>query len=261
MVKKINKQELKLVEEKDKELFDRIAYKYMQKDIAPSSSIARKHQLLSAVRSVFKDDNLGFVIDIGCGIGASAKYLKGNYCQYLGIDHSVKEIDLGKKFNRGNNRAKFTFKNAKDITLPNKADTILSIGALHHMTNLISVVSSLKKVARSGAVLLIIEPYQGNILIQSLRFLRKKLDSTYSKDQKYFKEDELIHLFKRNGLKNITVDYQGFISPYYAQVVMNPQFITRYLSQAAIYIDSCLNRLPPSIKRKICFNIIISGKF
>lgn len=261
MVEKINNQEHNLYEVKDKELFDRIAFNYMQKDIAPSSAKARQYQLLSAMKTVINQKDLGLVIDIGCGIGATAKYLQGKYKKYIGVDYSIKEIQLAKKFNRGNCNANFFSKNVKNIVLCQRADTILSIGALHHMTNLKSVFLSLHQIAKPGTTFLVIEPYKSNIVIQTMRYIRKKIDPAYSESQRYFTTEELVELFKKHHLKKIKIDYQGFFSPFFAQVVFHPQFITRHLSQLAILIDSYLNRLPLKIKKLISFNIIISGKF
>lgn len=258
---KINNQACNIVETKDQELFDRIAFSYMQKDIVSSASRARRYQLLSAIKAAIGQKNLGLVIDIGCGVGAAAKYLRGNYKKYIGIDYSKSEIRLAKKFNSGNHRADFLSKNIKDIVLRQKADTILSIGALHHMTNLKSVFLSLRKMAKPGTTFLVIEPYQSNIIIQMMRYIRKKIDPAYSENQRYFTTKELVELFKKHHLKKIKIDYQGFFTPFFAQVVLHPQFITRHLSQSAILIDSCLNRLPFKIKKIISFNIVISGKF
>ena len=74
-------------ESQDKKLFDEIAYGYSRKDSVVSSAIARKKQLFSALKPVFKRiSKLGTIVDIGCGVGAPAKYLAGYYERYVGIE-------------------------------------------------------------------------------------------------------------------------------------------------------------------------------
>lgn len=246
----------------DQHLFNSIALEYAKKDTVPSTMIARKAQLLAAVKPIFDSKkSLGLVVDVGCGVGTAAKYLKGKYSSYIGIDQSKKEIDLAKSLYKGNPKVKFLAENIKKVKLKEKADVILSLGALHHMTNLQKVFQTLKNVAKPEAILLVIEPQKSNLFINLLRTLRKMLDHSYSKDQVYFEEKKLTGIFKRAGLTKIKVDFQGFFTPYFAQVIIPPQIITKYLSTLATFFDSFLNHLPRALKKIFSFNIIISARF
>lgn len=255
-------QKSKPKEVSDQRLFDKIALEYSRKDLAPSSMIARRYQLLAAFKPILTPrKKIGLIVDVGCGAGTAAKYLKGKYSSYIGIDQSKKEIDLAKTLYKNNKNVRFMARNIKDVNLVQKADVVLCLGALHHMTDLRQVLQTLKNIAKPEAILLVIEPYKNNLLINLLRGLRKILDRSYSKDQVYFEEKTLTGIFKKVGLTKIKVDFQGFFTPYFAQVILPPQIITQYLSILATLLDSFLNHLPHAFKKIFSFNIIISARF
>lgn len=259
-----NKMDKKLKEKEvnDQQLFDKIASEYSRKDLVPSSMIARRYQLLAAFKPILKTQKkIGLVVDVGCGVGTAAKYLKGKYSSYIGIDQSKKEIDLAKSLYKNNKNVKFIALNIKEVNLSQKADVVLCLGALHHMTDLRQVFQALRNIAKPEAILLIVEPQKSNLFINLLRNFRKMLDHSYSKDQVYFEEKELTGIFKRAGLTQIKVDFQGFFTPYFAQVIIPPQVITQYLSTLATFFDSFLNHLPRALKKFFSFNIIISARF
>lgn len=250
-------------ERKDQILFDEIAEKYMRKDIAPSSTLPRKAQLVTAIQSFLEKKNtLGTVVDIGCGIGAPAKYLTGLYDRYIGIDQSAEMISVARYFNRKEKQAEFIADNIKGPQVPKKiADIILSIGALHHMTELERVMETLVEIAKPNTDLLIIEPQNANPLIQGMRWLRGKIDKGYSEEQIFFSEAELVELLTNAGIMDLKISYQGYLSTPFAQVIIPPQFLTYRLSQTAILIDRWLQAHLKGELRKLSFNIIITGKF
>lgn len=250
-------------ESADQALFDTIAEHYARKDSIASSSLARRSQLLSAIQSVLDaQPSLGTVVEIGCGVGAPAQYLMGRYKRYIGIDQSEEMIEAARLFNRGNPKAKFLVGNARAPDLgANVADTILSSGALHHMTELDEVMESLVRIARPGAYLVVIEPQNGNPLLQLMRWVRGKMDPSYSSDQIYFSERDLTDLFRGHGINDLFIDFQGFLSTFFAQVVLSPQMLFMPLSRAASRIDPWFaNSLPGPLKR-LSFNIVIIGRF
>ncbi len=250
-------------EELDRHLFDRTAPKYAKKDLVASSSIARRFQLLSALRPVLRElPCLGIVVDIGCGVGAPAHYLLGLYEQYLGIDQSREMILVAQALNQSNRGADFRVANVKQVDLPpDMADLILSIGALHHMTALGEVMDALSKIAKPGAFLVLIEPQNSNPAIQLMRRARTILDRSYSSDQVFFSETELVDLLAGHGITDLVVDYQGFISPAFAQVVMYPQVLSVPLSRMATRMDLWLASHLPKRMKRLAFNIVIVGTF
>lgn len=250
-------------EAKDQFLFDEIAEKYMRKDIALSSMLPRKAQIVTAVQPLLKKKTtLGTIMDIGCGIGAPAKYLSGLYDHYIGIDQSGEMIAIAQHFNEKEEQTEFIVDNIKSPAIPKKAaDMVLSIGALHHMTELEKVMEALVGLAKPEADLLVIEPQSGNPLIQIMRWLRGKIDKGYSEEQIFFSETALVSLLTNAGITDLGISYQGYLSTPFAQVILPPQFLTRYLSKTAIRIDHWLQARLKGRGRKLSFNIIITGKF
>ena len=246
----------------DRDLFDRIASRYARKDIVASSSLARKHQLLAAIRPVLDQlPNLGTLVDIGCGVGAPARYLTGHYERYIGIDQSAEMIEAATAFNRGNLKAEFTAQNIKSRDLPqNVADVVLSDGALHHITELDEAMNALARIAKPGAFLVVREPQNGNPLLQTMRWIRGIVDASYSREQIFFSEAGLRELLSHN-VTDIAVEFQGFLSTPFAQVVMRPQFLSVPLCRAAISTDRWLDARLPAPLKKLSFNIIVIGRF
>lgn len=250
-------------ESRDQTLYDAIAAKYMRKDLVPSSAMARKSQLFAAIKPVLqKRGNLGTIVDIGCGIGAPGVFLNGRYAHYIGLDQSAEMIEAGKQFNQDLENVTLIADNVKASSVPdNTADLILVVGALHHMTGLDDVMQSMVRMAKPGADFVIIEPQNGNPLIQFMRWIRTKIDATYSEEQIFFSEQELLDLLQRHGVKQLNIAYHGFLATPFAQVIINPQIISVPLSRFAIWIDSWLNHHLRGPLRKLSFNIVLTGTF
>lgn len=250
-------------EDSDRDQFDRIARQYAKKDLFLSSSLARRSKLLLAMKSILETGgSLGTVVEIGCGVGASSKYLEGCYERYIGLDQSEEMIKAAVQQNEDNPRAEFVARNIKSQDLPSDvADVILSVGALHHMTDLDTVMDSLARIAKPGALLVTIEPHSANPLIQVMRRLRGVLDSGYSQGQVFFRESDLTQLFADHGIVDLSLEFHGFLSPPFAEVVLHPQFITSRLSRAAVSIDSWIHEHGSAWWKRFGFNIVITGRF
>jgi SAM-dependent methyltransferase len=250
-------------EQRDRRLFDSIAAQYARKDKIPSSALARKAVLHTALAPLLKDStNLGAIVDVGCGVGGPARYLFAHYDRYIGIDQSSEMIEAARIFNRGNDRAEFLAENVKSSSLPDGvADLVLSDGALHHMTDLDDVMTALRRLGRPGGHLVAREPQNGNPLIQFLRKTRSKVDDGYSPEQIYFAPKALEALFVRHGLDVISVSCQGFLAPPFAQVVLNPQTLSAPACRIAVRIDEWLHRHLPTAWRRFSFNVTVIGRF
>jgi SAM-dependent methyltransferase len=248
---------------RDAQLFDAAAERYSRKDVVRSSSIARKAQLLHAVSPLLaRSPGLGAIIEVGCGIGAAATYLQGHYERYLGIDHSPGMIEHARRFNQHVPGTTFLASDAPHAALPrDSADLILAVGALHHISDVDRTMAALRDAAKPGAWFVAIEPQNGNPLIQLMRGVRQNIDEHYSKEQVFFSEAALVGLLERAGLAEITTTYHGFLTPPFAQVVMNPQAVFEPLSRAAVRFDAwCAARLPHFVNR-LTFNLIVRGVF
>jgi 2-polyprenyl-3-methyl-5-hydroxy-6-metoxy-1,4-benzoquinol methylase len=243
---------------RDQALFDSIALKYAKKDIHPVSRAARESELLCAMAPMLgKPASLGNILDIGCGVGAAARYLKGHYTGYTGIDQSQVMIDIARNLHKDLKNVTFKSAAVQDMDVPNGSfDTVIAIGALHHITELDSCLSSIKKAAKPGAMFMAIEPQNGNLFIQALRSIRTLLDHSYSKEQAFFSEKFLSELLKRNGIHNVSFSYQGILVPPFSQVILDPAWLFAPMERFAARADASLNRLSPGILKRLTFNIV-----
>ena len=252
-------------EKKDQQLHntDAIAAKYYKKHNIPSSSFIRKNRILKAIQPLLlKNKTLGHVVDIGCGIGSMAKYLDGKYESYLGIDYSDALINTAKNFNRDNNKAKFISENIKTGQIPdNCADVILALGVLHHMTELDRIMMKLKKIAKPGAIFIAIEPIDVNPIVQLLRWVRGKVDSSYSEEQHFFSSKELKELMTKNKLEDVSLEYVGLFTKPFTEVIFSPQFIIKPLSRIFVALDNVIQAFCPFILRFLAWDIIVKAKF
>lgn len=251
------------IEERDRDLFNRIVEHYAKKDFARSSSIVRKYQLMFAVRPVL--ERLRYVdtiLDIGCGVGASAKYIAGHYKRYIGVDQSEELIKAARIFNRGSSNVAFLAGNIKSTKFPmNTVDLVLSVGALHHMTELDEVMESLIRIAKSQGYFVAIEAQNGNPVVQTIRWLTGKLSPLYSSEQHFFSQAELVSFLSKHGLQNIEIEFQGFLSPPFAQVVLPFQALATSLSKLVVAADNILDKHLPRIFRFLSWNIIVRARF
>ncbi|MEK6644159.1 MAG: class I SAM-dependent methyltransferase [Planctomycetota bacterium] len=250
------------VEIHDRLLFDRIVAEYRRKDAASSSSAIRRYQVARCVEPVLgTSGRVDTIVEVGCGLGRAARYLKGRYNRYLGIDHSVQMIEEARRLN-ADCPADFLCANIKSTEIPSKiGDLVILLGALHHMLDVGQVMESLHRIARPGAHFVAFEPNRGNPLIQGLRRIRQRLDPSYSEDQRYFTREELRDLITGHGIKEVQVQYQGYLSTPFAEVVLRPQFVFTPLARLAQGMDLLLDNYLPGPVRFLSWNLIAWGRF
>lgn len=250
-------------ERRDRALFDRIASRYARKDSRASSARVRREKLLFALAPLLeKSNDLGTVVDVGCGAGGPAAYLRGHYQRYIGIDYSREMIAAARLLHRGNPQAEFVAGNIKERTLPARvADLVLCDGALHHMTDLDLVMKALAGIAKPGAFIVAIEPQRSNPFIAGMRRLRGLLDRSYSRDQVAFSRADLQALFSKIGVTEPLFRFQGFFSTPFAEIPLAPQAVFAPLGRLAGALDNRLQRNLPALMGRLAFNIVASGRF
>jgi len=228
-------------EEIDQKLFNDIATKYFQKDINDVSSVARKFQLNSLINLYFNNsrkNKLGNILELGCGVGASTRYLKDMYDNYIGIDYSEKFIQLAHEHfaNQNNN---FFCANIKDFQIENndKIDFVFGVGVLHHVDNIKDVLKNIKQIGNNQTVYGFIEPQSSNPFIQFMRKIRMVVDKEYSSEQAFFKKIFIKEMFNKNGYDIIAIKYQGYFSSPFAQVILRPKFIFKPFMKILIWAD------------------------
>jgi SAM-dependent methyltransferase len=260
----VNNMACEIIEQAEERHYDSFAEHISRRDVIASSRIPRRDIALRAIRPVLeaRGGSLGCVVDVGCGIGASALHLRGHFDRYVGIDFSEREIEIGRAFTAGVPDVELIHANIKDASLPRAiADVIYMDGALHHMTDIVEVMQCLRRLAKPGAWLIAREPQRANPFIQALRKLRMQLDPSYSRQQHFFTRGEIVSLFEAGGLKSIEARYQGFLTPPMAQVVLNPQAIFAPLARVVVFLEGGAERLMIGPLAALSWNIAVYGRF
>ena len=171
-------------------------------------------------------------------------------------------IRMASSFPWADRNTEFIASDIKSPSLSNcQADVVMAIGALHHMTDLDAVMRAFRNFAKPGAWFVAIEPQRGNPLISAARWLRKKVDPSYSEDQQFFSYNELRDLCDRSGLQDVSLEYQGFFSKPFGQVILPVEPIAQIASRLSVAIDSVLDPwLPPPLSY-LSWDLIIRGRF
>ena len=224
--------------EKDKKLFDSIANGYSQKDKYIPSQYARKHRLLQTIRKL-EDYNLGKVLEVGCGAGYSASYLKGRYNDFTGIDYSENLIKIAKD-NFEEDSIHFINSDFLEYSAGKSFDVIFMIGVLHHIENSEKVLKKLYELLSKKGSIIINEPQSSNHFFEYLRKIRKKIDKDYSDEQKPFFSEDLFHKVQKINFRNIQSFPQGYISTPFAEVLFRPKFLFKHISKFACCSDYLL---------------------
>ncbi|MFC1852134.1 class I SAM-dependent methyltransferase [candidate division CSSED10-310 bacterium] len=235
----------------------------LRRALNTSSSLARKSLLFTAMKPILDTQlHLGTIVDIGCGIGAPAEFLSGHYDRYIGVDRGEKVIEAAKLFNRNNSKAEFVVQElTNSVLMNNTADVVLAVGALHHMSNLDSVLETVLKIAKPNAYFVVIEPQFNSPIGLVIRLMRKFLDQTYLDNQIHYTDEYLKSLLIKNGIRDVNVEYHGFFSATFAQIDFRPQYIFIPISLATIVVDGILDNYLPHVVKKFAVNTIIRGTF
>ena len=247
----------------DRKLFDDIADQYVRKDVIASTRLARKAIVCRAMRPIIDEIGaLRTLVDVGCGMGAQASYLDGQFDRYIGIDYSDGLVEFGRDTFKKRDDIEFIVSDIKDTEIPeNIADTILVVGALHHMVDLKEVMVSLRRIAKPGAHFVAIEPQRGNPLIQCMRRVRMKLDNHYSADQHFFSREELMDLLNLVPMTHQKVEFQGFLTPPFGQAGIRPQSIFLPMSNLACLLEPLAEALFVGPLRILSGNAVCYGRF
>jgi len=229
----------------------------VKKDLQRSSRAARRTRLKQTLKIAGSTQDSD-VLEIGCGAGFACQYLKGMYCSYTGIDYSGQLIEFAKAEHALEN-VNFMEVNFYDFHPEKTFDIIFLIGVLHHMTDIPSAVQSIYRLLKPGGSLIANEPQPSNPIIHLLRKIRTKVDRSYSEEQLELQEAELISFFKQAGFEKVVSVPQGFFSTPFAEVVIQPQFLSLPLSKLACFIDLFLEKSFKKLLKKMAWNIIVSG--
>ena len=246
------------ISSQEREFFDHIAKKHIEKDLYRVSCNARKRRLLQTLRHLEINPGID-VLEIGCGAGFAPGYLSGNFRTYTGLDYSQELI----RYALANHKRSNVNFYARDFCLcdvDGHYDLIFMIGVLHHMLDIPLVIKKSFSLLKTGGYLAINEPQPANVLFHYLRKIRAKIDPSYSNEQKELERTQIITLFQQAGFTEIQSFQQGFFSTPFAEIVMKPQFLASPLSFFACKLDSAFEMYPVPLLKKLSWNIVVTGR-
>lgn len=243
----------------DKALFDTISDRYVKKDLTRTSRAARAHRLRQTLALLPVSDAKPRILEVGCGAGFSATYLKGLYARYVGVDYSARLIDLARRHNTGPD-VEFVCAHLEELQTVERFDLVLMIGVLHHLTDPAAALAGLGRWLTPGGAVIVNEPQSANPLINSLRLLRKTLDPDYSREQREFSATELRMLFESSGLRDVRLRAQGLFSTPLAEVILRPDALFAPIARIAIGVDGWLERRLPRLLMPFAWNVVVAGR-
>jgi SAM-dependent methyltransferase len=245
-------------EASDRKLFDTIAERYGAKDLAPSSQPSRRRRLEQSISAV-PIDRFERVLEVGCGAGFGAEYLRGHYEQYIGIDHSRRLIEMAVMENSGEG-VHFENRSVDDFDSPHSFNLILMVGVLHHLEDAATSLETMAQWLAPGGYLVANEPQPANPLIRIARRARVRCDGSYSGEQEEISAGELHRLFENVGLEDIVIIPQGFVSTPFAEVVLRPFSVMAPLARFSCAVDGLLEKRPLSWLKALSWNLIGCGR-
>jgi len=199
------------------------------------------------------------ILEVGCGAGFSAEYLRGRYNRYLGIDYSQELIKYANQYNRRDD-VEFCATDITELKNSDQFDLVLMIGVLHHVASIPLFMASALRFLKPLGWVVANEPNQGNTAVRVLRNIRKKVDSHYSPSQISFYRSQLIEIFEGSGLSMIQARPQGIFSTPFAEMIMPLQKVTTLLSHFACLFDKFFEQKSFEATWYMAWNIIIAGR-
>ena len=238
--------------------YDSNAHIKVQRDLNLVTSKARKKFATIPLSNL---NSLGVFMDFGCGNGALVNYLQGYFSSYRGFDISEKQIQNAKKYFAEYSDVSFDVKNLKKPFNEKEIfDTIYSFGVLHHMTELSQVFVNINDALKPGGKCIIVEPHRGGLFLNTLRNIRKIIDSSYDETQFFFKKGELEKLVPEN-FELLEQKFFGFLLPYFAHFPLKPKFLFMPLLKLSIYLDDkFFNKFQNVLKNYLWMQYLIYEK-
>ena len=241
----------------DRRLFDDIAGRYSAKDRDAACRLARRHRLRQTMAAV-PGQRFGRVLELGCGAGYSAVYLRGMYSQYVGVDYAENLIRYARRHNASPHAA-FHNVNIRDYTPKEAFDVVFMVGVLHHLDRPHDMVRHIASLVRPGGWFAVNEPQPANALIRAARRVRAGLDRSYSREQAQIAAPELKSMLTVCGFTDVRVRPQGFFSTPFAEVILRPRFVVYPLAAAAVAMDTFLTGTFGRILHRYSWNLVASG--
>lgn len=243
---------------RDRALFDRIASNYASKDLYQPSRMARQARLQRTVALAGHGPGSD-ILEVGCGAGFAAQYLRGRFGTYTGIDYSDELIAFASQLQTGP-EVVFQAIDLYEWQSDKTYDVIFAIGVLHHMPDIPRALSVMYSMLKPDGHLVVNEPQPANVVFHGLRKLRAMVDTSYSSEQEELEESALVGYFDRAGFADIRTRAQGLLSTPFAEVTLRPGVLARPLSALACRVDAWLEDHCQGVLKAAAWNIIVTGR-
>ncbi len=124
----------------------------------------------------------------------------------------------------------------------------------------IEALRSLRRLLKNGGWIAVNEPSSLNPVIQLLRRIRKRSDSTYSDEQRTYSPDELYAQFAEAGFDQVEIRPQGLFSTPFAEVPVRPECIFSILAKFACATDFILEKHLPGLIKPFSWSLIATAR-
>jgi len=243
---------------RDRELFNRIAGSYARKDLHRAARIARRHRFRQTIGVVRLDGDVS-MLEIGCGAGFSARYLRGLYARYTGLDYADALIEYARG-NHADANTTFVAADVRDYEPAQQVDVALMLGVLHHFEEVEATLVRIREMVRPGGWVIANEPQSSNALIQLMRRVRMRVDTSYSAEQTQFDPTSIRALFEHVGLQDVVVRPQGMLSTPFAEVPLQPTALFAPLTRASVLADTAAEATLGRWLLPVSWNVIAAGR-
>lgn len=244
--------------ESDQQLFERIAEGYSAKDRYAPSRRARRQRLEQTLARLELPANC-WLLEVGCGAGYAASYLRGRYAEFLGMDYSVNLIAHAEKTNAGPG-VSFVAADIMEYTPPHTYDAVFMIGVLHHLADPPAAAMRLAEWVAPGGWLVANEPQPGNPIVSWARGIRKSTDNDYSEEQLQLKAATIADWYTKAGLIDVRSWWQGLFSTPFAEVRIAPQWLAGMGATVTCAIDRTVERYAQGILPRLSWNVVVAGR-
>jgi len=242
----------------DREHFDRIAARYAHKDLRPSSGCARRQRLESTL-SVVPMNPSWQVLEVGCGAGFAAPYIRGRCRGYVGLDHSRELVRFAGERNGGPG-TEFVAASIAEFATDQMFDLIFMIGVLHHLEDIGDAMAALMQLLSPGGYMVANEPQPANPVVSATRRVRTALDKEYSSDQVQLDRRTLRRVFSQSGLEEIEIRPQGLFATPFAEIPLKPGWLVKGPARFACRIDAAVESIMGSLLLPLSWNLVVVGQ-
>jgi ubiquinone/menaquinone biosynthesis C-methylase UbiE len=208
-------------------------------------------------------NELGEIIDIGCGTGKNYEFIKEKCSAYIGVDVSQKQIEQANLTYGQENNVSFFVGDAQNLNFkPGSFDTVIIFGCLHHLQNPKKALKEAFRLLRKGGTILLYEPSKHNLVLRFLRYLFKKFHPAFHPDEVSFYRNELVALVDEAGFNNTKIIYQIYLTGFFSLYNLKTNPILDKLFDLFFRIDTFLTfrSLPEWIKKQSFSLTVIASK-